>query len=320
MRINSLGISLTRRCNLNCIYCCSETGVDPPDKLTIYELKNLVLQAKALGAKWVIIPGEGEPFLDENLFPLIDFAIENGLRIKIFTNGLLIDRQTAAYLYRRNVAVVFKLHSLHESTYDLLAGKPNITNWTDYRTYKDTEIIKRIPQGLKNLLNAGYSRSPLLPFSESLLQIESIVVQQNLNCLPKVASLCKELGVNLLAETLIRARRSEKNASILMVPAKEELKIFDTIYGILGWKFKLQQKIRCRFETNPFFDISGNILHCFSLAADIGNIKEYSLAELHQKEILIRKEKGMISRKFSFNHHGFRCCTSRKVINENVTP
>jgi MoaA/NifB/PqqE/SkfB family radical SAM enzyme len=290
--------------------------VDPSDKMTFDELKGVVLQAKALGAKRIVIPGEGEPFLDETLFPLIDFASENGLKITIFTNGSFIDQGAAAHLFGKRVSVIFKLHSLDQSVYDFLAGRSNAANWADYCGAETGHQKTRIPLGLKYLLEAGYRERPLLPLRRSLLQVETVVVRQNLNDIPIIAGLCKKLGIDCVVETLIKTNRAYHKSSILAVAAEEELKLFYDLRGILGWRFSLGQKRRCDFETNPFLDVSGNIRHCFSLAASIGNIREMSLAELHKKELGVREKTGMMSKKFSFNQPGLRCCASRKVIIE----
>jgi len=315
MEIDSLGIFLTRKCNFRCTYCCLKTGTDPPDKMTLDELKDAVLQAKALGAKTIVIPGEGEPFLDNNLFPLIEFASENGLRTTIFTNGSLIDQNTASDLFRRKVAIVFKLHSLDRSVYELLAGKDNVVTWEDYYFNKAKNNSISIPIGLKHLLQSGYDKKPFSQTSKPLMLIETVVVQQNIDIIPAIAHFCKSLGIGCVVETLIQSNKALSNYPTLSVTEKEEQKLYYKLWRILGWRFALRQKSRCGFETNPFLDISGNIRHCFSLASTIGNIKKITLAELHKRELNVRINSGMMSKKYSLNNRGFQQCSSKKIIN-----
>lgn len=316
MKINSLGIFLTRKCNFRCIYCCTDIGEDPTDKMTFNEIKGALLQAKASGIKCITVPGEGEPFLDENLFPLIDLVSMLGLKMKVYTNGTLIDKKKADYLFKKRVAIVYKLHSLDKSVYDLLIGISDTAGWKDYHdpAGKKNKPFK-IPQGLKYLLEAGYAEESSTLFSESLLQIQSVITKKNIKCMPHVASFCKSLGLDFMVETLIMKNMAKENAGDLEITDDEEMKVYSDLGRILGWKFMLQQKKRCCYETNPFLDISGNIRHCFSLPADVGNIRDEPLRELHQKELSVRNEKGMISKAFSFKHKGFRYCASRKVIN-----
>ncbi|MBW2144766.1 MAG: radical SAM protein, partial [Deltaproteobacteria bacterium] len=195
---------MTRRCNFHCTYCCAETGIDPPDKMTLDELKDVLLQAKALGAKEIVIPGEGEPFLDNNLFPLINFASANGLKVTLFTNGTLIDRNIADSLFRHRVFIVFKLHSLNRPVYDLLAGKNNVVIWGDYCVGGGKKNAFTIPVGLKYLLQGGYGDKSLFRSLNSHMCIETVVVRQNVQHIPIIAQFCKQLAIKCMVETLIR--------------------------------------------------------------------------------------------------------------------
>ncbi len=118
-------------------------------------------------------------------------------------------------MFRLRVAIAFKLHSLDPSVYDSLAGRRNAVKWADYRIDSNANITTKIPQGLKNLLEAGYSKTPLLPVSKPLLDVETVVVRQNLYHIPAVARFCKELGIDCMVETLIRTGRVDLEASIL---------------------------------------------------------------------------------------------------------
>jgi len=312
MKINSLSIFLTRRCNYRCQYCSTNTGQDPEDKLTLDELEDIVLQAKSLGAKWLIIPGQGEPFLDENLFPLLDFAVDQGLRTKIFTNGSLINRETAIELYKKKVAIVYKLHALDKSLYDSLAGKKHATVWIPYCVDPAINEIVQIPAGLKWLIDVGYTQKKWSLF-ESLLQIEVVVLQQNIEQVKSVAQFCRKLGIDLAPETLIQTPCVTKT---MAVTYQQERRLFDELRQILGFHLVVQQWKRCRFETNPCLDISGNIRHCCSLPAkELGNIRSVSLKGLHSRELRCRKRNRMISPLFSFSHHGFRLCATRRYLN-----
>ncbi len=250
------------------------------------------------------------------MFPLIDFAVSNGLKIKIFTNGALIDRHAAEALFQKKINIIFKLHSLDRKIYDCLAGKSNAANWTGFHNKNNINKIKSIPSGLKHLLEAGYGNlsSPL--FSETLLQIETVVVEKNLKCVPIIAQLCKDLGVDCMVETLIKSVVADNHSSVLGVSSEDELKLFKTLKKIMGLRFVLRQKVRCRFETNPFIDLSGNIRYCFCLPSDIGNIRNTPLAVLHSKELFFRKSRGMISKKIDIHRRGFRRCASRKALSD----
>jgi MoaA/NifB/PqqE/SkfB family radical SAM enzyme len=311
MRIDSVGIFLTRRCNFRCPYCCTETGVDPPDKMSRDELESVVRQARQMGARWLVIPGEGEPLLDENLFPLVDFAESLGLRTKVYTNGALLDASLAARLFASRVSVVFKLHAFDSDTYNVLAGVRRGVPWDEYDGVRGAVV--KIPRGLRLLLEAGYSRARRLLSGESLLQIEGVVIRENLAALPDIARWCKAQRIDFQVETLLPTRIGEQAAG-LSVTSEEERALFREVRRILGWKFACAQRVRCRFETNPFVDLSGNLRHCFGLAAQIGNIREMPLAELHKKEMAARRATGLLSWPIALGRSGFRRCAYRRFV------
>ncbi len=318
MRIGSIGIFLTRRCSFRCPYCCVETGADPPDKMTLEELQSVVRQAKALGARWVVIPGEGEPLLDDNLFPLVDFAQSLGLSTKVYTNGSLLDANRAARLFESRVSVVFKLHAFDKDRYDALAGiRSDYVPWEEYKG-AGAAVVK-IPRGLRLLLEAGYNRAQRIRSGESLLQIESVVVRQNLAALPDIARWCKAQRIDFMVETLLPTRADGQTTS-LFVTLEEERAVFKELRRILGWKFGCSQRIRCRFETNPFIDLSGNLRHCFGLACHIGNVREKSLADLHERELALRNQIGLLSWPIAIGRSGFRRCASRRFASGSKLP
>jgi MoaA/NifB/PqqE/SkfB family radical SAM enzyme len=249
--------------------------------------------------------------LDENLFPLLEYISSQGLSVKVYTNGSLINDTLAEQLYGLGVSVMLKIHSLDPAIFDELAGRVNAVEWSPIPAkWGGTNV----PAALKSLLEAGYYKTGIDGIIESKLQIESVVVRQNLNCIPVIARLCRQLHIDYHVETMIPPPGSPENAEKLTVTPGEEYRLFRELRSILGLRFRMQQKVRCRYETNPFIDISGNLRHCFSVEASIGNIRDTSLAELHRLELEERRAKGMISPKISLSHYGFRDCASRRVL------
>ncbi|MFC1485824.1 radical SAM protein [Candidatus Latescibacterota bacterium] len=308
---HSLGIFLTRKCNFNCIYCSVEKGPDPEDKLTLNELENLIRQAKSFNIQSISIAGEGEPFLDDNLLPFLDIIEKNNLRCCVFTNGSLIDQSIAENLLKKRVVIGYKLNSFSKEIQDIMAGKKNCHKWVEY-AYKEkrTTQIKQIPLGLKILLDKGFA-------SESLLFIETVIAKPNLSCIPLIANFCKSHGIYFYVETLIVSNKAADNYDILKIDKVEEAKLYRELCSISGVKFRIANHTRCIFETSPFVDINGNIRFCFGLPADIGNIRDFSLEQLHVKEQKLRKSMGLKSTPFYLPSGLFRECAVRKYVNSS---
>ena len=309
-RVHSLGLFLTRRCNSRCVYCCLEVGTDPKDKLTLEEIKRVLKEASDMGARQLVIPGEGEPLLDENLFPVIEHAQALGMTTKVYTNGALVTPAAAARLFRSGVSVVFKLPTLDEAVYDRLAGVPRLLRWAAAPSKANPDGRTRVPEALLHFLDAGYGT----PRGRLLFSVECAVMKPNLADIPAVARLCRRLGLEFLPETTIRLAAADRSWDALAVTPGEEAALFRELVRISGRRFLWQQRVRCRFETNPFIDASGNLRHCFGLAADIGNIREAPLAELHAREMKLRRETGMLNPKIAPRHRGFRKCATRRSL------
>jgi cyclic pyranopterin phosphate synthase len=111
--INYLRISVTDRCNLRCVYCMPEAGVDLMshyDILSYEEIYSVVEAAAELGITRVRLTG-GEPLVRAGLSDLIKLisGIETIEDIALTTNGILLAQYAAelkeAGLNRVNVSL-----------------------------------------------------------------------------------------------------------------------------------------------------------------------------------------------------------------------
>jgi MoaA/NifB/PqqE/SkfB family radical SAM enzyme len=85
---------LNSACNIACLHCCEEAGHSMPDELNSDELKDFCKQIADLGVPYVAISG-GEPLLHPDFFEISEFFRNEGISLKVETNGLLIDRDMA---------------------------------------------------------------------------------------------------------------------------------------------------------------------------------------------------------------------------------
>lgn len=82
-------LEVTNRCNLNCPMCPREKlGVIEEDMP--FELFQQIIE-KIKGVKLVTLTGWGEPFLHPELFSMIVYCKRKGMKVKLTTNGVLID-------------------------------------------------------------------------------------------------------------------------------------------------------------------------------------------------------------------------------------
>ncbi len=96
----------TRRCNLRCVHCYSQSADRPyPDEMTTEEGYALLEDLAEFGTPVVLFSG-GEPLLRPDLTDLANRAVRLGLRAVVSTNGTLITEETAAAFRETGVSYV----------------------------------------------------------------------------------------------------------------------------------------------------------------------------------------------------------------------
>ena len=97
--IDYLRISVTDLCNLRCVYCMPEEGVDKLDHndiLTVEEIEKIALAAAELGVKKIRLTG-GEPLVRKGIMDIVRriSKIEGIREVALTTNGTLLAKKAA---------------------------------------------------------------------------------------------------------------------------------------------------------------------------------------------------------------------------------
>jgi len=88
---NILGVNLScsNKCNLKCIYCYATDHKPDPKELTLDEQNDIITQGKKLGAKTVVVCGDGEPSIDKNIIGITKHANSLGMVTVIVNNSIV---------------------------------------------------------------------------------------------------------------------------------------------------------------------------------------------------------------------------------------
>ncbi|MGA2678973.1 MAG: radical SAM protein [Sedimentisphaerales bacterium] len=301
-----LYLEVTHRCNLRCICCYTGAGSEKPDALTLAEQKSVVRQAQRMGARTVSLSGSGEPMLYAHIRELIDYIRWLGMRVTIFTNGTMLDRETADWLISRRVETYFKLYSLAPAVVDKMVGRQNAYEWVDYDCGKAGGF--RIPSGLKYLLQAMQKAG-----KKELVGIETVITRLNCNSLVDVARFTKASGVMLYLEVPVLAGRAIENYEAISLSGDEYRGLYKDLAGILGEEyFEGHRRHRCLVERNPAVWTNGDIGFCSSRPANIGNVRETPLKKLFA---IAQKEKQKQDASIAIEELDgkcFRSCATRR--------
>jgi radical SAM protein with 4Fe4S-binding SPASM domain len=98
--------NITRRCNLKCVHCYNDSGLSRDSNEPTTEEAKAILDDLAQFAVPSVLFSGGEPLMRRDLFELIGYAGQSGLRTVISTNGTLIDAGVAKKIKQQAVSYV----------------------------------------------------------------------------------------------------------------------------------------------------------------------------------------------------------------------
>ncbi len=115
--------NITRRCNLKCVHCYSDSDArEYPGELDWDQCRAVVDDLAQFGVPALLLSG-GEPLIHPRFFDLAGYAREKGLRLTLSTNGTLIDRDHATRLKQLGFSYVgISLDGIGE-THDKFRGR-----------------------------------------------------------------------------------------------------------------------------------------------------------------------------------------------------
>ncbi|MFH1066929.1 MAG: radical SAM protein, partial [bacterium] len=98
--------NITRRCNLNCLHCYSDSEArEYPNELTWEECRAVIADLAAFGVPGLLLSG-GEPLLHPRFFDIAAEARAKGLRVTLSTNATLLDKAAAQKIKSLGLAYV----------------------------------------------------------------------------------------------------------------------------------------------------------------------------------------------------------------------
>lgn len=187
-----VSLNITRKCNLRCKGCFTDSGTPDPNELTTKELFNLIDQMKNAGTFFLAIGG-GEPLLRDDLFQVLKYARENFIATSIVTNGLLIDKEIAQKLDALNLdKITISIDGL-EKSHNYVRGKG-----TFKKTIDKIKILRK------------YRHS-------ATLEMRVIINSLNINEYKELIELAESLSLDLIRFTpILLLGRAKENQDLLI--------------------------------------------------------------------------------------------------------
>lgn len=271
-RLLSMEIEFSRACNFRCVYCYQEYRTAASDELTREEIKDVLAQAKELGARKIIILG-GEPSIYPHLVEMLRFLGAQGFEVEMFTNGSGVTPELASILAAEHVRVVMKMNSRRPEVQDRLAGKQG--------------AFAIIETALRHLRQAGY------PAEGLFLAVSTIICRQNIEELPALWQWLREQNIEPYFEILTPQANALEN-SWLEVGGAELKTLFQQLAALdrerFGRHWEPQPPLvgnRCmRHQVSCVVTANGQVMPCVGVTIPLGSIREQRLVDILQHQVI----------------------------------
>lgn len=171
-KLDSLRISITQRCNLQCFYCHREGETVSNDEMTKEEIVKIGEIACELGMKKIKLTG-GEPLLKDDLPGIISEIAEHADEVSLTTNGVLLKKYAQALFDAGLKRVNVSLPSLLPERFLKITKK-------DY--------VQQVKDGIKAAV-----QSHLCPVKINMVMLKGINVDE----VPKAVGFAQDIGAIL---------------------------------------------------------------------------------------------------------------------------
>jgi radical SAM protein with 4Fe4S-binding SPASM domain len=270
----SMELELSRECNLRCIYCYAESGNQIPDELSYEEILSAIDQGVELGARKVVVLGGGEPLCYPRIFDVLNYLHDKNVDIELFTNGMLITKETAQTFVRLGIKPVIKMNSFRPEVQDILAGQKG--------------AFGAIRNGLTQLMEAGY------PTKDLPLGAQTVICRHNLEELPAMWIWLREHGIIPYFEMLTLQGRARRHPDLELSPEELE-RIFKSLADIDAQKFgnfwephPSVAAFCCDWhEYSCTVSVTGDVFPCPGVDIPAGNIRQTPLSDILRTSPLI---------------------------------
>ncbi|RBQ22452.1 7,8-dihydro-6-hydroxymethylpterin dimethyltransferase [Candidatus Methanobinarius endosymbioticus] len=139
--IISLRISITNRCNINCLYCHHDGMIPSEREMTPDEIFQILKVVKSLGVEKIRFSG-GEPLIRKDIVEIIEkTASLNFKDISITTNGIFLSKYAEDLFNAGLNRVNISFDTLNPQTYKIITSK-------DYLSEAKKCVIEAVNVGL----------------------------------------------------------------------------------------------------------------------------------------------------------------------------
>lgn len=259
----SMSVEPTNLCNLNCPECAA--GNRSMTRKSGYISFNLYKKVIDQSYKYLLnlfFYFQGEPFIYENIFEMIEYAVKKNIFSASSTN--------AHFLTPENAEKIVK------SGLDKLIISLDGTTQKVYEKYRVGGNIEKVKAGIKNIVEAKKSLNSKTP----IVEIQFIVFKHNEHQIEDIKIFCKKYKTINLKFKSAQINNLYKNS--YLIPKKTQYRRYK--FKNSKWVLKKKLRNRCfRLWNSVVITWEGIVLPCcFDKNANypLGDIKNQNLAKI----------------------------------------
>jgi radical SAM protein with 4Fe4S-binding SPASM domain len=262
----SMEIEPSLTCNFRCRYCYTSATPPQSPELSFDEIRDVILQAKALGARKIIVLG-GEPMIYPRIMELLAFIRAESLTAELFTNGTNVSANSARRLFDLGVQVVLKTNSFDDDIQDDLAGTKG--------------AAKIIRAAFANLQAAGF------PAPGHMMAVSTVICTRNLPEIRAMWEWLRDRNITPYFEMITPQGNARDEMSLDVAPSVlrevfEDLAALDREkYGVVWEAQPPLVGDRClRHQFSCLVGATGTVMPCVGVTIPVGNVRERKLADI----------------------------------------
>jgi radical SAM protein with 4Fe4S-binding SPASM domain len=180
-------IEPTSLCNLRCRMCVREKEGVPIGSMSFEEFK--IILDKLKGLYKVGISGQGELFLNKDIFKMINYANKRGKLVHVVSNGMLINDEIIQKICEVDIGeIAVSIDSTKKEKYEKIRVRSN---------------FNQVTGNIKNLVEELNKKK-----KKTIVSIATIIFKDNINEIPDFVLLAKKLGVKKIAFQTLQTKEN----------------------------------------------------------------------------------------------------------------
>jgi MoaA/NifB/PqqE/SkfB family radical SAM enzyme len=310
-------IELTLRCNLNCQMCFRDKS--DKEELSFSELKRVIDNFPPSIDEVHLIGGE--VFLRKDIFQILDYLENIGYKIRIHTNGTLIDDEKIDRLstYKNLLGIGFSIDGTKE-LHNKIRGSKTAFDRTIGAIKKTVKIL---PVSVNTvILEENFHQIPEIFKIVKDLGIREYRLEPEMFCTPleikatgiePITANVKSEGYPYTAEALTNLKKQLDRLArgsgirIVIAPRVAEIDVKEFLRGDIRDK----KKLFCKHLLVPRIDSEGNLVSCHIIKKTFGNVRETKLNDLWRSPELNDFRRDLLSN--NLFPICIRCCRLRSI-------